>query len=329
MLNLNVAVLADSEVFIGKSLQFAAGQPDRHVVEGLRRLARRVVIKKFEGPADLIDWAAREKPDVVFNLTEHANSNRAWDTHVVALLDLLGISYTGPGARGLMLCRDKAYSKLIAGREGFRTPEFFVIDRENRNPPAEIRFPLVVKPRFGDSSEEITRASLVRSRKALQNQVRRLFRMGVEDVICEEYVGGREMLVNFVGDRVLFPREYFLRSGSRAFLACTRFKMDPQYRRSVLRRVGSANLTRSQRQRITELTLRTVTALELRDFGRLDVRLTPSGEWAFLEANPNPSLIPSTRTWSGTWTGIGHAALLKAIVLSAYQRSKQKRRPQC
>lgn len=327
MLDLTVAVLVDPEVLIQGSLRFCAGEPDRHVVEGLRHILKRVVIKPFEGPSDLIDWARREKPDVVFNLTEHANDNRAWDTHVVAILDLLGISYTGPTARGLMLCRDKAYSKLIARREGFHTPEFVLFDRKDREIQANLRLPYVVKPRFGDSSEGITRASLVRSRDGLKRQIERLFRVGIDDIIAEEYIQGREMLVNFVYDRVMFPREYFLSNGNgHPFLACTHFKMDPKYRRSVLRRVDAAQVTRRQHKELCELTLRTTAALELRDFGRLDVRLTPSGEWVFLEANPNPSLIPSTRTWSGTWTGIRHTSLLEKIVLSAYRRGKQKRR---
>jgi len=57
--------------------------------------------------------------------------------------------------------------------------------------------------------------------------------------------------------------------------------------------------------------------LELRDYGRLDLRLTPSGEWVFLEANPNPALVPFKRSFSGSWAGIDFDDAVTEVTLRA------------
>jgi D-alanine-D-alanine ligase-like ATP-grasp enzyme len=58
----------------------------------------------------------------------------------------------------------------------------------------------------------------------------------------------------------------------------------------------------------------------LRDYSRLDLKLTPSGEWVFLEANPNPSLSPFNRSLSGIWSDIDYEKLVLEILLRALQR---------
>jgi D-alanine-D-alanine ligase-like ATP-grasp enzyme len=79
-------------------------------------------------------------------------------------------------------------------------------------------------------------------------------------------------------------------------------------------------LTAAQERQIKELTRWTSRALELRDYGRLDLRLTPSGEWVFLEANPNPALVPFERSFSGSWAGIDFDAAVAEITLRALRR---------
>lgn len=328
MRDLRVVVLVDADVLIPGTLRFCPGMSDRHVVEGLRRIVREVVVKPFSGFAELEAWLTEHPPDLVFNVTEHVDGDRAKDFHVCALLDRMRIPYTGPGPRGLMLCRDKAVSKLIARDAGFHTPAYFVTSARRRTIPDGVTFPVLVKPRHGDASEGITASGLVATRAALARRIEQLARAGVDDTICEQYVVGREIVVNFVGDRVLRPREFLLRHDAPGehFIASERFKMNPRVRARWLDRVDFARLTTAQLAQIEALTLRVAEALELRHYGRLDLRLTPAGDWTFLEANPNPSLIDPRRTWSGTWKGIRHRDLLAEILRCALGRPAVSRR---
>ena len=319
---LTVAALVDKEILIPGTSRFVAGEGDRPLINALRHLVEKVVVGPYTDAASLLKWIEEVQPDLVFNLTEGVNRDRRMDASICSLLDLLQIPYTGTGPRGLMLCRDKAVSKLIAARAGFKTPEFFVMAASAPRLPRMMNFPLVVKPRFGDASEGISQASLVRTRKALLQQIAFLEQSDIEEIICEEFVPGREMLVGVVGERVMPVREFIIGRSDRPkpLLASYELKHDKVLRRRWKVRTDFARLTATQERKVRKLTRRACLALDLKDYSRLDLKLTPAGEWVFLEANPNPSLTPFNRSLSGIWSEIDFDKLIEQIVLRALQR---------
>ena len=324
MINRTVLVLVDDEVLLPGSDRFAAGAADRHVVEALRSFVTRVVVRPYLGVSDFIQMTEEVKPSLVFNLTEHSGGDRRKDSHICALMDLLNIPYTGTGPDGLVLCRDKLLSKLVAAQEGFRVPEFFAANAGKPCPPYKLSFPLVVKPRFGDGSEGIHQTSLVESRKALLKQISALGRSGWDALICEKYIPGRDIMISIAGRRLTLAREFVVQSTAKGAprLASYRFKHDKNYRRRWKIQAIFAQLTPEQQRHLEPLALRTFEALGMRDYGRLDLRLTPSGEWFFLEANPNPALVPFEKSASGSWSEADHRKLVKAIVQRALRRKQ-------
>jgi len=322
-----VLLLVDEAVWLplsGKLLESCAEAP---VEQSLRRFTGRVVVQPFTDAAQLLRVLDEIGPDVVFNLTQLANGERRMDAHVCAVLELRDVAYTGTGPRGLMLCRDKALSKTIAAGEGFAVPEFFVVgDGPVR---AQAKFPLVVKPRFGDASEGIGQESLVRTHDALARRVAFLRESGCADIICERFVPGRELAVGIVGERVVLPTlEYVVGRGGRGapLLACRKLKYDAEFRERWAITTKYAELTVAQSESLVAASLRACAALDVRDYGRLDVKLTPSGEWVFLEANPNPGLRPGHKSFSAAGE-IEFDALIEEIVLRALARSPRLRRP--
>ncbi len=317
-----IAVLVDREVVIPGTAQLLEGRTERFAIGALKRLARKVLIKPYAGAADLGRWIEETRPGLVFNMTEHSDGDRRMDSHITAVLDAHRLPYTGPGPKGLMLCRDKAVSKIIAQRAGFAVPEFFVPDSVRL--PSSIRFPVVVKPRYGDASEGIDQCSLVSDRVSLAARIATLRRRGIDSIICEQYVEGREFLVSMVGRRLMPVRELIIgdhggRQGPRIFSA--KLKHDVNYRKRWSVRMQDAKLTRAAERRIGALARRAAEELELRDYGRLDVKLSPEGEWVFLEANPNPALVPSKRSFSGAWPSEQYQSLIAQITRSALRRA--------
>ncbi|HET8775266.1 MAG TPA: hypothetical protein VFP80_15815 [Thermoanaerobaculia bacterium] len=318
---LTIALLVDREVVIPGTAQLREGRTERFAFGALKRFARKVLIKPYEGAADLGRWIEESRPGLVFNMTEHADGDRRKDSHITAVLDAHRLPYTGPGPKGLMLCRDKAVSKIIAQRAGFTVPEFFVPDSVRL--PSSIPFPVVVKPRYGDASEGIDQCSLVRDRTALAARIATLRRRGIDSIICEQYVEGREFLVSMVGRRLMPLRELVIgRNGHGPRLFSAKLKHDVAYRKRWSVRMQDAKLPRADERRIGALARRAAEELELRDYGRLDVRLSPQGEWVFLEANPNPALVPSKRSFSGAWPSELYPSLIAQIARSALRRAR-------
>ncbi|MFN0108223.1 MAG: hypothetical protein ACKVZH_05150 [Blastocatellia bacterium] len=318
---LTVAMLVDNEVLAPGTSRFLKGQGDPKIANALRRLVSKVAIRTYSGVANMAAWLEKLKPDVVFNLTEHVNADRKKDSHICALLELLELPYTGTGLKGLMLCRDKAISKIIVEREGFKVPKFFVA---GASLPSEVTFPIVVKPRCDDASIGISQASLVNTIQALKQRIAVLERAGIREIICEEFIAGREMLVGFVGNQVMPVREILVGRDSEMPppIISYRMKHDKPYQRRWAMRTRFAQLTPGQESSLMERVLRTCEALELRDYGRLDLKLTPAGEWVFLEANPNPLLYPFKGSRYGIWSAIEFDKLIEQVLFLALQRKQ-------
>ncbi len=322
---LTVLVLADQETLVPGTSRFWDDQAEKHVVNALRLIAKKVVVKPFTNITDLLEFVKATTPDIVFNLTEHVDNNRSMDGHICALLDLLGVPYTGTGPKGLILCRDKAVSKLIAAKEGFRIPRYLVVQPGTRSLPDSIPFPLVVKPQFGDASEGISQASYVRTKDALLRRIDLLGRREPGAVICEEFIRGREMYVGVLGNRLLPVREFILgRNTVRApRLATFRLKHDPAHRRRWRARTDFADITPEQQAGVDRLVRKTFAALNMNDYARFDLKLAPSGEWVFLEANPNPGLGPYRPSQPGIWMTVDYEELIREILAGALRRHKR------
>jgi D-alanine-D-alanine ligase len=322
---LTVAVLVDRVVLMPGTSRFRKDMGDAPLVNALRRMVEKVVVGAYTDAERVCKWLKEVRPDVVFNVTENVDGDRQKDGYICALLDLLKLPYTGTGPRGMLLCRDKAVSKLIAAREGFKTPEFFVLSGNAPRLPRQLAFPLVVKPRFDDASVGISQGSLVHTKEALRERIAYLAENLTEDIICEEFIEGREMLVGVIGKRIMPVREFIIGRGAEQQkrapqILSYRLKHDKVYQRRWSLRTGFAKLTPEQERRVRALTLSTFDALGLLDYGRLDLKLNPSGEWVFLEANPNPGLYPFKGSRYGLWSDIDFQKLIEQIVLRALHR---------
>jgi D-alanine-D-alanine ligase len=60
----------------------------------------------------------------------------------------------------------------------------------------------------------------------------------------------------------------------------------------VTRSAAAKDLEEETRKRLQETAVQVYSALQLRDYGRVDMRLTRDGHIYVIEANPNPWLAP-------------------------------------
>ncbi len=169
---LKVTVLADVAAIPDNDPDFTAvpatPTTEYHVIGTLRALGHKVsVLGAVSDVGTIANTLSEQKPDMLFNLTEEFAGDRRQDKNVAALLELLGVAFTGTGTTGLMLCRDKRLCKQLLGLHRIRVPGFvFLPPRQTVRLPKSLCYPLVVKPAFEDSSEGISNASLVTNEAA-------------------------------------------------------------------------------------------------------------------------------------------------------------------
>ncbi len=303
---------------------------EHHVIPALRDLHYEVSVL---GAADDITTTLRalteQKPDLVFNLTEQLGGDRQMDKNIAAMLEMTHIPFTGTGPTGLMLCRDKRLCKQLLSLHRIRVPQFVNISPGHRfRPPKSLRFPLVVKPAFEDSSEGISNASLVTNESALVERVRFVHDGWHQPAIVEEYIQGREFYVGILGNKkltVLPIRECIFDSdqGEGPLLATYRVKWNAEYRKKWNIRFDFAELDAPTISKIERTCKKVYRLLQIRDYGRIDLRLTTDNELVILEVNPNPDIAYGEEVAEAAEkTGISYENLIDRIVNLALRRNR-------
>jgi D-alanine-D-alanine ligase len=323
-----VALLVDEES--GEWSKAGRFVPERDDVEEkvlrvLRRRYRQVEVVPFSpGVVETVERLRRLKPRIVFNLTEWVDGDRKLDAAITGLLEMMRLRYTGTGSDGLRLARDKVLSKQIVAGLGVAVPRYFSAYGTRLGRVSDLDFPVIVKPQFGDGSEAIDRRSVVRNPRQLRARVAAICARLRQPAVCEEFIAGRDLYVGLLGNRprVLPPVEMVVRSRHRAAprFATYRIKHDARYRARWRVHYRRARLEPRLMREIAHLSRRIFRALKLRDYARLDFRITPAGRIYFIEANPNPDLDPHAFNRSGCFASVPYERLIGAIVEAARLR---------
>lgn len=251
---------------------------------------------------DVRDMSARLgewKPDLVFNATEAFLDNSNLDYLVPALLEAEGYRYTGAPPLALLVTRNKSMSKKVLAFHGIKVPQFRSY-RVGEAPSGDdgLRFPLIIKPLQSDASEGISQASIVHDATSFAERVAWVHERFAQPAIAEEYIEGRELYATLIGngDKVeMLPivEMVFEEAGSRPEdrIATQYAKWDLGYRkRRGIKNVFARPLPKAARERLLEACNVAYRAFWLRDYARIDVRLTKDNEIWFIEANANPFL---------------------------------------
>ncbi len=145
----------------------------------------------------------KDTADYVFNLCDEGfNNEPRKELHVPALLDILGIPYTGAGAQSLAFCYDKSLVRGVARETGIPVPDASFIAPDDRVYEIGVPFPVIVKPNTGDSSFGITQKSIAHSVEELSTVIstmRATLGYGTSFLV-EEFLTGKDISVGIIGN---------------------------------------------------------------------------------------------------------------------------------
>lgn len=279
----------------------------------------------YDNLSDVVNKICNFAPDAVFNLCESFFNDRAKEPNIPALLELMKVPYTGAGPEALMLSKDKVLAKTILIYHHIRVPRFLVSRKERPlRRLGRFTFPAFVKPSGEESSDGIAKASFARDEGEALERAKFIHERLECNAMIEEYIDGRELYVSALGDRrvsVFPPRELFFgrMPESEPRFATFKAKWDEAYRANWGIHNGPAGpFPNGIEKKVTDLARRVYTLLRIQSLGRVDLRLTPSGELVFIEANPNPSLeAEDDFAQSAAAAGISYPALIQKILDSA------------
>ena len=274
----------------------------------------------------------KRRPELVLNLCEMFGDNVQGDAAVASVLELLRIPFTGSGASELYLRQDKGVAKKVLAFENILYPNFAIFSPDaDLETGGNLRMPLFVKPLRGDASIGIKGAdALVRDSSALMERVLQVHKECKDAALAEEYIEGRELYVGVLGNReaqALPPVELDM-SGLPDHMPAVADK-DVKFDEKLAERYGiearmADDLPDEMRARLQKVAVQAYRALRVRDYGRVDLRLTEAGEIYVLEVNANPYLERNSEfAMAAEAAGYEYPALLERIVELAVERQPQ------
>jgi D-alanine-D-alanine ligase len=267
------------------------------ILEALEKLGHEPFYQVLDGTPQCLSSLAKCEADLIFNLTESFAGDDTKEMHVAAYLDLLGMRYTGAGPHASFLAQDKALAKKMFAFHGIRTPYFATSYRGSIEHAHDISFPLIVKPLSEDGSIGINANAVVDSVKELMERVQYIQDEFDSPAIIEEYIEGREIYAAILGSYEyaqalpLVELDFSKLPKGTPKIASYDVKFEKDAEAYKLTKSSVADdLDEKTVELLTETALAAHRAVKLRDYGRIDMRLSSKGEVYVLEANPNPWL---------------------------------------
>jgi D-alanine-D-alanine ligase len=303
------------------------------VARTLRKLGHRVSVLGVHGDVKrLVAGLARRKPDLVFNLMEMFGDNVFGDIPVTGLLDLLGVDYTGSGPGELYLSQDKGLTKKLLAFEDILYPRFAVFSRDTAfETGGNLRMPLFVKPLRSDASLGIGGKSLVQDWTGLMDRVSAIRKELDDAALAEEFIDGREFYVGVVGNsqpKALPPVEIDFTGFPEGVpkVMDSKAKWDERSKEYKGTRSVLAQLPDELRARLQKVAVDAYRALRVRDYGRVDIRLTDTGDIYVLEVNASCYLEKNSEfAMAAGAAGMDYTRLIERIVDLALARRKGKK----
>ncbi len=302
----------------------------------------------MEGDANLVEKLSRYQIDIAFNTCEgHRGGSR--EAQVPALLDMIGMPYTGSGVMTLTVALDKPMTKRLLQYHGIPTPNFqtFIMGAEPIS--SRLKYPLFVKPSREGSGIGVTAKSVCRNARELREQVKSIIAAYREPALVEEYIEGREITTGLLGNlpwnlpigasaaviesrkaksawdetlRVFPPLEVDLtpvpKEEGMLYTSVVKGKLYevPKY-------LCPAPVSKAMRAKLEKLSVAAFAALDCYDFARADFRIDQrTNAPTLLEINPLAGLQEgiSDIVMEAEAGGVKYVELINGILNSALQR---------
>ena len=255
-------------------------------------------LKRQGGEVVSIDITVRDKEkitslvrsynlDVVF-IALHGRLGE--DGTIQAILEEIGVPYTGSGVEASRLAIDKVLAQDLFQKSGIQVPAHISLYKQEAAHHAGLIqaidfYPVVVKPAREGSSIGI---SLVRAPEGLAEALQKAWKYD-DKVLIEQYIHGRELTVGILGDEALAPIEIRPKAEFFDFKA--------KYSSGATEYIVPAHLPQELADKVRQSALAAHRVLGCADLSRVDFILAENGAYYVLEVNTIPgftstSLLP-------------------------------------
>ena len=305
-------------------------EADRRLREALAGLSG-YRFSYFDDHTTLIDDLRANRPALALNLCDTGFGND-WDLErdIPALLEILGIPYTGADPLSISLGTDKALVRCLATTLDIPVPNETYIELTADPFPLPVLYPALIKPNSSGGSFGITADCVVRDAAEAEAYLRKLADelTYLPEAVAQDFLTGPEYTVGLIGNpdtgfTVLPPLEVDYSDLDPALPPILTYdsKADPEspYWQDLAFR--PAELDEISRGQLVEYSAKLFRRLDMRDYGRFDFRCGADGVPRFLDANTNPTwYFDGKMALMASWDGYSYGEMIGLILEAAARR---------
>lgn len=243
----------------------------------------------IDGRGNLFAKLKRVKPDIVFNWYSMPGIAQAY---VPALLEKIGMPYTGCSALCHALAMHKGLASKVLRYDKLPVPPFALVSRKQREPSRRVEFPVLVKPCSLGASEGITEESFVESAEELPGAIDAALAVDKEAVITK-YISGCELTVGIIGNRKLqilpiLEKKFDISQGTPRIFTEKMKKKSSHWHYKVT----VPEMKEEEEMAVKKMTTRAYRSMRCTDYARVDIRLDKQKIPWILEVNTLPGIYP-------------------------------------
>jgi len=276
---------------------------------------------------NFLNRVKEEAPEVLVNLCEGYYGRPQWESNVAGIFELLGLPFTGNDAKTLAICQDKHKAKAVLRTSGLPTAPAQIMLSPDQ--PADLKFPIIVKPNNEDASLGIYPESVVHDEEGFRRQVRRVLDNYRQPALVEPYIDGREFNVSVMENGTVVPLPVseidFSQMPKEAPKICSYeakwFEDHPLYQKTPP--ICPAPVDDELRGKLQGMAVDAFRTMGCRDYARVDFRMDTKGRLFILEVNPNPDIsLNAGYARALNAAGVAYAEFWKTMLTNAARRKE-------
>ncbi|MDH5390753.1 MAG: ATP-grasp domain-containing protein [Candidatus Bathyarchaeota archaeon] len=246
----------------------------------------------IEADENFVENLKELKPDLVLNRAEGLRGDSR-ESHVPAILEMLGIPYVGSNVLTTAICLNKAWAKKVLLYHGISTPKFYVCKSDQEAERIRGGFPYILKPNEEGSSMGITEENVVHRKTQLRIKLKQMIEEYQQPILIEKFIQGREFSTGLLGRPGQDPEVLSILE-----IEFSKFPevggVFGQRAKTVLdsldHYICPAQIPKNLKRLLERLSIDVWYALDVKDFARIDFRMNDKREFFFLEINPLPGM---------------------------------------
>ena len=268
-----------------------------------------------------------KKIDIAFNVCERFENDAHKEPYIAEMLEKIKIPFTGSSYSTISLCNNKSRIKELLVKHKIPTPKFQIFEKGDEKISNNLRFPLIVKPTLEHNSIGITQNSIANSENELREKIKNIIYKFKQPCLVEEFIEGRDIEVGILGNGnnlevlPLAQVEYEKFKGNKNELI---FSYEGKWNKRLDiygDYIFPDNITNHIELKIKNIAADLYNLVGLRDYGRIDFRLSEDNIPYVLEINANPGLSKDCSSPQAyKHLGLEHNELINKILNHALER---------